>query len=127
MIFIISVTLFYRCGGVIAALSNRQYGLIDNWLRGIKDVYDVHRKQLDKYTDEGSKLDHLIELNVARSVENVCHTTIVQNAWARGQEVNVHGWCYRLENGKIHDLEMCVSKPEQIRNIYNVVTADAQS
>ncbi|KAG5459702.1 MAG: carbonic anhydrase [Olpidium bornovanus] len=105
-------------------MSNQQFGLIDNWLRGIKDVYDVHKHQIDKYPDHQSKLDHLTELNVARSVENVCHTTIVQNAWARGQQVSVHGWCYQIKTGIICDLKMCVSQPEQIRDIYNVVTRE---
>ncbi|ORZ34642.1 carbonic anhydrase [Catenaria anguillulae PL171] len=116
------VTGHYGCGGVAASMTNQQFGLIDNWLRTIKDVYQANEAKLDALKDPKAKLDLMVELNVANSVRNVCATTIVQNAWKRGQELSVHGWCYRLEDGVIRDLDICISQPEQISRIYNVMS-----
>ncbi|KAI9021301.1 carbonic anhydrase [Hyaloraphidium curvatum] len=96
----------YACGGVLAAMGTKQYGLLDNWLRAIKDLYYIHHHQLEPIPDFSARADLLCELNVARSVENVCHTSIVQNAWSRGQKLSVHGWCYRVDDGLIRDLHL---------------------
>ncbi len=93
----------YGCGGVEAALRGKQLGLIDNWLRHIRDVYDQHRTEIDSL-DAPAQLRRLCELNVTEQVKNVSQTTIVQAAWERGQTLAVHGWIYSLEDGVIHDL-----------------------
>ncbi|KAI8808364.1 carbonic anhydrase [Cladochytrium replicatum] len=103
----------YRCGGVFAAMSNKQHGLLDNWLRHVKDVYAANQGQLEAVADSG-RTDLLCELNVERSVANVCSTTIVQNAWARGQELHVHGWCFRLADGLLRDLRVTVSGRKEV-------------
>ncbi|KAJ3011423.1 UNVERIFIED_CONTAM: hypothetical protein HDU68_001680 [Siphonaria sp. JEL0065] len=113
----------YQCGGCLTAISNKQYGLIDNWLRNIKDIYNTNKEKLAGLTHT-EQATALIELNVAKSVLNICHTTIVQNAWDRGQELAVHGWCYQLEDGIIQDLKPCVDKKNEIDDIYAYVTAD---
>ncbi|RUS17597.1 carbonic anhydrase [Endogone sp. FLAS-F59071] len=89
----------YNCGGVSASLHNHQYGLIDTWLMNIKDVYRRHKAEFESITDNNARERKLVELNVHNSVNNVCHTTIVQNAWKRGQQLAVHGWAYDLETG----------------------------
>ncbi|TPX30230.1 carbonic anhydrase [Synchytrium microbalum] len=111
----------YGCGGVLAAMGNHQYGLIDNWLRAIKDTYMIYRSKIESLTDPKERAELLIELNVIRSVQAVCHTTIVQNAWARGQPISVHGWCYRLSDGVIRDLKLCVKGLNEIDDVYNLV------
>ncbi|KAI9183570.1 hypothetical protein H9P43_004488 [Blastocladiella emersonii ATCC 22665] len=111
----------YGCGGVVASMTSRQYGLIDNWLRAIKDVYKANEEKIEALPDQKARVDLMCELNVAQSVRNVCATTIVQNAWQRKQELSVHGWCYRLEDGIIRDLDLCVSGPSQISRIYDTV------
>jgi carbonic anhydrase len=109
----------YGCGGVRSALGGKALGLIDNWLRNIKDVYDRHRAELEKMTAE-LRADRLVELNVAHQVANLCYTTIVQDAWARGQPLSVHGWVYRLEDGLLKDLDLCVSSLDQLPAIYRM-------
>ncbi len=105
----IMVVGHYGCGGIHAALGTEEHGLIDNWLRHIKDVYRFHKEELDAETDEKRKFDLLCELNVIEQVTNVCQTSIVQNAWRRGQELHVHGWVYGIDNGLIKDLDVTVS------------------
>ncbi|MBB5395876.1 carbonate dehydratase [Mucilaginibacter sp. AK015] len=100
------VTGHYGCGGVLASMTNKQFGLIDNWLRHIKDVYRVHAAELDAIEDESKRGDRLVELNVIENVSNLCKTSIVQNAWANGQELNVHGWVYSLATGIITDMKV---------------------
>jgi carbonic anhydrase len=100
------VTGHYGCGGVTAAMSNKQFGLIDNWLRHIKDVYRLHAAELDAITDPKERTDRLVEFNVIENVHNLCKTSIVQNAWENGQELSVHGWVYSLNTGKITDLKV---------------------
>ena len=103
----------YGCGGVRAALSHQELGLIDNWLRAIKALY---HQSLEQFTglDEEARVDLLCELNVQRQVRNVCHTTIVQNAWKRGQELTVHGWIYGLKDGLVKDLGVSINAAEQL-------------
>ncbi|HYF50106.1 MAG TPA: carbonate dehydratase [Planctomycetota bacterium] len=115
----------YGCGGIRAALTGSQLGLIDNWLRHIKDVYQINSSVLDEIANESERVDRLCELNVAQQVSNVCHTTIVQNAWTRGQALNVHGWIYKLNDGLLRDLKMCVTGPGQVPLIYRVGNGNA--
>ena len=98
----------YGCGGIRAALDDESYGLIDNWLRHVKDVSRFNAQALEGLQDE-HKVDRLCELNVVEQVTNVANTTIVQNAWKRGAELTVHGWVYSIENGIIKDLNRCIS------------------
>jgi carbonic anhydrase len=110
----------YGCGGVHAALENSDHGLIDNWLRHIKDVYRFHRTQLDACDNHKAKVDLLCELNVIEQVANVSHTTIVQNAWKAGQQVTVHGWIYRIEDGILKDLSVAVNDSSEISDIHRM-------
>jgi len=110
----------YGCGGIKAALENKEHGLIDNWLRHIKDVYRYHQNELDKIKTEKGKVNKLCELNVFEQVANVCKTTIVQNAWKAGQELTVHGWIYGIENGLIKDLKISDSNNENLKSIYRM-------
>ncbi len=96
----------YGCGGVQASLDTDSYGLIDNWLRHIKDVYRFHKDQLDTISDGTAKVNKLCELNVIEQVANVCNTTILKNAWENGQELTVHGFVYNLHDGILKDLEV---------------------
>lgn len=110
----------YGCGGVKAALGNSQNGLIDNWLRNIKDVASKYSKILTTIEDEGKRLDKLCELNIVEQVANVCHTTIVQQAWTAGQELSVHGWIYDIKDGLLKDLSVCISSIDEVAEIYRV-------
>lgn len=103
----------YGCGGVRAALSQEEFGLIDNWLRAIKALYHQNREKFVEL-DEEARLDLLCELNVQRQVRNVCHTTIVQNAWKRGQPLAVHGWIYGLKDGLVNDMGVTIEAAEQL-------------
>ena len=116
----IIVTGHYGCGGVQAAMEDKQLGLVDNWLRSIKDIYHYFRDELKQYTSDESRLNRLCELNVIAQVSNVCHSQIIQNAWARGQELTVHGWIYSLQDGKLSDLNVTVDALEQIPSIYRL-------
>ena len=110
----------YNCGGVHAACGDRQLGLIDNWLRNIKDIYAQNRQELDAISDMRKRGDRLCELNVIEQVKHVCRTTIVQNAWTIGQPLSVHGLIYSLKDGLIKDLAVRVSDPDQLDKIYQV-------
>ncbi len=108
----IMVVGHYGCGGVQAAFEDSQNGLIDNWLRNIKDVQYRHQAELDAIEGKQAKLDRLCELNVQSQVVNVCHTTIVRDAWRRGQPLAVHGWIYSLRDGLLQDLDCAIDAPE---------------
>lgn len=110
----------YGCGGVAHAMKNEELGLIDNWLRNIKDVYRDNQELLDAIPDVGQRLNRLCELNVAQQVANVCHTAIVQNAWRRGQSLSVYGVIYAIHDGLLRDLGFCVTGLDQIAAIYRV-------
>jgi len=110
----------YGCGGIAAALANRQRGLIDNWLRNIKDLYDRYEYLFKNLDTEQQRLDRLCELNVESQVINLCHSTIVQNAWTQGQKIAVHGWVYRLNNGIIHNLNVGIDSPDMIKDIFKM-------
>ncbi|WP_409419659.1 carbonate dehydratase [Marinomonas sp. RS-M-Aa-14] len=109
----IMVVGHYGCGGIKAAMGTEEHGMIDNWLRHIKDVYRLHRDELDSIEDEHARFDRMCELNVVEQVANVCQSSIVQNAWKIGQELHVHGWCYSIDNGHITDLKRTVSNAEE--------------
>lgn len=108
----------YGCGGVIAALSNKQFGIVDNWLRHIKDVYRLHTAELDGIKDEQQRTDRLVELNVIENVNNLSSTSIVQNAWKNGRDLSVHGWVYRLNTGYINDLKVSVKNNEKLNEVF---------
>jgi carbonic anhydrase len=100
----IIVTGHYGCGGVAAALKKQQLGLIDNWLRHVQDVLKIYRGYFDALPDEASRLNRLCEVNVMVQVQNLAETTIVQDAWQRGQDLSVHGWIYGLDDGILKNL-----------------------
>lgn len=106
----------YGCGGVKAALEKSRHGLIDNWLCHIRDVYRLHRDELDALSEQ-DRLSRLCELNIIEQVDNLCHTTIVQNAWSNGVELHVHGWIYAIENGILKDLDVTVSGFESLEEL----------
>jgi carbonic anhydrase len=103
----------YGCGGVRAALGGAKLGLIDNWLRHVQDVRQKHAAQIDGL-HEDARDDRLCELNVLEQALNVSETTIVQDAWARGQSLTVHAWIYRLDDGLLHDLEFSVATRDEV-------------
>jgi carbonic anhydrase len=109
----------YGCGGVRAALSGQRFGLIDNWLRNIKDVASRHSAELEAL-DEEARVDRLCELNVTQQVANLCRTTIVQGAWAVGAPLTVHGLIYGLADGRLKDLGIPVDSIDQLPEIYRM-------
>ena len=115
----------HGCGGVKAAMDNPQLGLIDNWLRHVQDVIHQHRDSLAKIDDEDQRFDRLCELNVIEQVVNVGRTTIVQSAWERGQELAVHGWIYRLEDGLLRDLGVSIDHAEELPAAYQAAICNA--
>lgn len=106
----------YGCGGVRAALEGTKLGLIDNWLRHVQDVRQKHAAHLEG-VPAGARVDRLCELNVLEQALNVCETTIVQDAWDRGQSLTVHAWIYGLDDGLIHDLEFDVDSPAEAEQV----------
>ncbi len=108
----------FGCGGVRAAMGNGSYGLVDNWLRNIKDVYFKHRHELDAIADEDKRADRLTEFNVMEQVRNLAKTTIVQNAWNDGKKIEIHGWVYGLNNGLITELNVSHQEKDDIEPIY---------
>jgi carbonic anhydrase len=110
----------YGCGGVRAAMASQPLGLIDNWLRHIRDVHLWNREELAAIPDPEARTNRLAELNVLAQVANVCHTTIVQDAWRRGQKVAVHGWIYALADGLLRDLGASVESQDQIPEEYRL-------
>src|SRR5438132_4747520 len=115
----------YGCGGVLAAMRDEKLGLIDNWLRHVQDVQGKHRAQLDALSTEAERHDRLCELNVIEQVVNVSQTTVVREAWARGQELAVHGWIYKLTDGLLRDLSMCVTAETEMASWYEAALAQA--
>ena len=102
----------YGCGGVAAAVDGQRRGLVDHWLHPIREVAHEHRDELDAIPEEHARLDRLCELNVIRQVRNVAADVFVQDAWARGQDLCVHGWVYSLSDGLVKDLDVTVTRPE---------------
>jgi len=107
----------YGCGGVSAAVDGQRRGLVDHWLHPIREVYQEHRHELDSIADVRARHNLLCELNVIRQVKNVASDVFVQDAWARGQDISVHGWVYSLSNGLVNDMDVTVTRPAQIKQL----------
>jgi carbonic anhydrase len=110
----------YGCGGVQAAMGNKQYGLIDNWLRHIKDTYRFHAAELDGIKDNDQRFRRLVELNVIEQVHDLGKTSIVQNAWRKKQPLHIHGWVYDLKDGLIRDLGMNFTSEKDLHTVYHL-------
>jgi len=107
----------YGCGGVRAATEDQPHGLVDNWIRSIRDIYLKNEKIFSKIKSEDAKVDKLCEFNVISQVYNVCQTTVVQEAWKRKQELSIHGLIYNLGDGILQDLDVCVSKNSDMKKL----------
>jgi carbonic anhydrase len=107
----IMVVGHYGCGGVAAAVDGQRRGLVDHWLHPIREVHECHKHELDAITDDRARWDRLVELNVVKQVKNVASDVFVQDAWARGQEIHVHGWVYSIADGLVNDLNITVGPP----------------
>lgn len=110
----------YGCGGVHAAMGHQELGLIDNWLRHLKDHYQKHREELESISDAHARFDRFCEINVTEQVHTLCHTTIVQGAWRRGQPLSVHGLIYGVKDGLLKDLGVRVNSIDEIEPIYRI-------
>lgn len=114
----------YGCGGVLTAMSNKQVGLIDNWLRHIKDVYRLHANELEKIEDVTARANRLVELNVKEQVYNLSKTSIVQNAWANNQPLLIHGNVYDLRNGILKDLKYTMGDTSKMNKVFRLDSAE---
>jgi len=110
----------YGCGGVKAAMGNQSIGIIDNWIRNIKDVYRVNKEELNTIEDEDKKFNRMVELNVIEQVFNLAKTSIVQNAWNIGQELHLHGWVYGLNSGYVTDLNVNFSNNDDLDTMFKL-------
>ena len=110
----------YGCGGVKAAMGNSSIGIIDNWIRHIKDVYRFHHKELDAITNEKERFNKFVEINVKEQVMDLAKTSIVQNAWKNGQELSLHGWVYGLNDGYVTDLGVNFSCDKDLDDVYQL-------
>jgi carbonic anhydrase len=110
----------YGCGGVKAAMQNDSIGLIDNWIRHIKDVYRLHSDYLDSINDDAERFNTFVELNVKEQVFDLAKTSIVQSAWKNGQELSLHGWVYGLNSGFVTDLEVNISSNKDLDEVYQL-------
>jgi len=110
----------YGCGGVKAAMGNQQIGLIDNWIRHIKDVYRFHNDELSKIKDEVKHFDRFVELNVVEQVMDLAKTSIVQSAWKANQPLQIHGWVYDIKDGIIKDLGVNYENNSQLPDVYQL-------
>lgn len=110
----------YGCGGVVAAMENQQLGLIDNWLRHIKDVYRFNAAELDAISDTTERARRFVELNVIEQVGHLGKTSIVQNAWRRDQALTLHGWAYDVKDGIIHDLGTTITCTKDLHKVYHL-------
>ena len=113
----IMVVGHYGCGGISAAVSSKRLGLVDHWLHPIREVHHEHLHELEAIEGERARLDRLCELNVVRQVRNVASDLFVQDAWARGQTISVHGWVYSLANGLVTDLDVTMSEPADLERL----------
>lgn len=114
----------YECGGVGAALRREKHGLVDNWLRHVRDIHRKHRTLLGSCRDESEQWDRLCELNVIEQVFNACQTTVVQDAWERGQGLAVHGWIFSLHTGLLRDLDITITHRDEIKSAYEKAVAE---
>lgn len=113
----------YGCGGVAAALEDQELGLIDNWLRHIRDIRARHADELNRLDDKTNRVNRLCELNVIEQAGNVCRTNIVQKAWRRGQPLRVHAWIYGISDGLIKDLGVSTARQEELDEAYRIAVA----
>ena len=113
----IMVVGHYGCGGVLAALRGTRVGLADNWLRHVHDVKLRHRRRIE-HLSVAEQEDVLCEMNVIEQVGNVALSNVIQDAWRRGQQVAVHGWCYGLRDGLVKDLEVSMQRPDEVVNVF---------
>ena len=113
----------YGCSGIAAAMNNTRIGIADNWIRHIKDVHDKHHHELCSIEEENARLDRLCELNVLEQVINIGQTNIVQDAWANGQTISIHGCIYRLHDGLLKDLHTSISNPQELHDRYRAQLA----
>lgn len=110
----------YGCGGVEAAMSNKQYGLIDHWLRNIKEVYRIHQDELDEIDNHTKRLRRFVELNVIEQVRDLSKTPTIQNAWRKGQQLYIHGWVYDIHDGLITDLEVTYKNANDLPELFKL-------
>lgn len=110
----------YGCGGVNAAMTNQSIGLIDNWIRHIKDVYRLHKEELDAIEDQTKRSNRFVELNVTEQVFDLAKTSIVQGAWEKNQELSLHGWVYGIDSGIIKDLGVNISNDSELDEVYQL-------
>lgn len=110
----------YGCGGVKAAMGNQSIGLIDNWIRHIKDVYRLHEHYLNSFTDEEERFNKFVEINAQEQVFDLAKTSIVQNAWKNGQELTLHGWAYGLNSGYVTDLGVNMTSNDNLDSVYRL-------
>ena len=109
----------YNCGGIKATLDGSRHGLIDNWLCHVQDIYRKHFDFLGKISDEHEKFDRLCEINVIEQVANISQTTILQDAWLKKQDLTVHGWIYRVQDGRIRDLDVSIGFSDVVEKVAN--------
>jgi len=110
----------YGCGGVKAAMGNDHIGLIDNWIRHIKDVYRHHNKELDKINEDDKRFDRFVEVNVMEQVLDLAKTSIVQEAWRKEQPLEIHGWVYSVKDGLVKDLNVTLENNQQLEEVYKL-------
>lgn len=110
----------YGCGGVKAAMGNESIGIIDNWIRHIKDIYRYHQAYLDSIVDEKERFNKFVEINVKEQVYDLAKTSIVQAAWKSGQELSIHGWVYGLNSGYVTDLDVNIDSNEKLDDVYQL-------
>ncbi|WP_035671217.1 carbonate dehydratase [Flavobacterium sp. 83] len=110
----------YGCGGIKAAMGNESIGIIDNWIRHIKDVYRLHHEYLDSIVDENERFNAFVEINVKEQVFDLAKTSIVQSAWKNGQELTLHGWAYGLNSGFVTDLNVNISSDKDLDDVYQL-------
>lgn len=111
----------YGCSGIDAAMNNMRIGIADNWIRHIKDVHDKHNRELSAIEDQHKRLDRLCELNVLEQVVNIGQTNIVQDAWAKGQDIAIHGCIYSLRDGALRDLDTSITNPDELNQHYQML------
>lgn len=110
----------YGCGGVKAAMGNQSIGIIDNWIRHIKDIYRVHKNELDGISDENIRFDRFVELNVIEQVYDLAKTSIVQGAWSKDQDLTIHGWVYGVDSGVVKDLGVNFKNNSELDEVYQL-------
>ena len=109
----------YGCGGVLAAMTNNNFGFLDNWLLNIKDVYRIHSKELDAIKDEKKRGERFVELNVLEQVNNLAKVSFIQEEWDKGEFPYIHGWVYHLDDGVIHNLELTTNSAKKLNAVYH--------